>query len=93
MAAEAKRRGKWLHVGRVNSAKRLRYVRDVLAADSCDGSGYSKFGKVRTRARRTAGPTVLEQALDVIAEHADADRGVDARAQQLADLAGLGLAA
>lgn len=93
VAAEAKRRGKWVHVGRVNSAKRARYCRDVLAADSVDGSGFSKFGQVRTQQRRTAGPTQLEAALDAVGEHHAADLAVDRRADQLADLVGMGVAA
>ncbi|MCR9292030.1 MAG: hypothetical protein NXI32_04875 [bacterium] len=42
---EAKRRGKWVHVGRVNSFRRLRVCRDQLKADSIDGSGYSQWPK------------------------------------------------
>lgn len=41
---EAKRRGKWLHIGRVNSQKRLRYAFD-LGVDSVDGTGYSRYSK------------------------------------------------
>ena len=36
-AAEAKRRGKWLHMGRVNSLKRFRYA-EALGCDSVDGT-------------------------------------------------------
>lgn len=36
-AAEAKRRGKWVHVGRVNSEKRLRFAHSI-GADSADGN-------------------------------------------------------
>ena len=45
LATEAKRRHKWLHVGRVNSLRRLRACYD-LGADSVDGSGYSRFAAV-----------------------------------------------
>jgi hypothetical protein len=43
IAAEAKRRGKWLHVGRVNSKRRFDYAGAAyelggLGADSCDGT-------------------------------------------------------
>jgi hypothetical protein len=38
VAREAKRRGKWLHMGRVNSAKRYRIARDVFHCDSVDGT-------------------------------------------------------
>ena len=37
LAAEAKRRGKWVHMGRVNSLKRLRYA-DAIGCDSADGT-------------------------------------------------------
>jgi hypothetical protein len=40
--AEAKRRGKWVHMGRVNSEKRWRYA-DAIGVDSCDGT-YLRFG-------------------------------------------------
>lgn len=42
LVAEAKARGKWVHVGRVNTRKRLRITFD-LGADSCDGTGWSRF--------------------------------------------------
>lgn len=38
LSLEARRRGKWVHVGRVNSRKRFRYCRDVMRADSVDGT-------------------------------------------------------
>lgn len=41
---EAQRRGKLVHMGRVNSQKRLRYAYQ-LGVDSIDGSGYSRFLK------------------------------------------------
>lgn len=44
VALEAKRQGKLLHVGRVNSQKRLRYAY-YLGADSVDGTGYSKYNQ------------------------------------------------
>lgn len=37
---EAKRRGKWVHMGRVNSAGRVRYAK-TITCDSFDGTGYS----------------------------------------------------
>ena len=43
LCAEAKRRGKWVHIGRVNSNKRFRYCAFTLQADSCDGT-YLVFG-------------------------------------------------
>lgn len=42
LAAKAKSLKKWLHVGRVNSMRRLQFSFDIHA-DSVDGSGYSKF--------------------------------------------------
>ena len=38
---EAKRRGKWVHVGRVNTVKNIVYWYDI--ADSFDGSGIAKY--------------------------------------------------
>lgn len=37
LAREAKRRGKWVHMGRVNSLRRLRYA-DAIGCDSADGT-------------------------------------------------------
>jgi hypothetical protein len=42
IVAEAKRRGKWVHMGRVNSAKRIEYAR-AIGCDSVDGT-YIAFG-------------------------------------------------
>jgi hypothetical protein len=42
LAREAKRRGKWVHMGRVNSQKRLRHAYEA-GCDSVDGTGYSMF--------------------------------------------------
>lgn len=42
IAAYAAARGKWLHVGRVNSRRRLR-IAQTMGADSIDGTGISKF--------------------------------------------------
>jgi len=39
---EAKRRGKWIHHGRVNSIRRIRYSKDVLLCDSFDGTHYTR---------------------------------------------------
>lgn len=43
LATEAKRRGLWLHMGRVNSLRRMRYAYD-LGCDSVDGSSMSMYG-------------------------------------------------
>lgn len=40
---EAKRRGKWVHVGRVNTFRRLRKVWDWGTVDSIDGTCFSKW--------------------------------------------------
>ena len=42
IAREAKRRGKWVHMGRVNSYERGRYAR-WLGCDSIDGTQFSWF--------------------------------------------------
>ncbi len=44
LVEEARARGKMVHVGRVNSLKRLRFAMG-LGADTVDGSGYSKFAE------------------------------------------------
>ena len=48
VASEARRRGKWVHVGRVNSRKRARFAMDI-GADSIDGSQFSWFADVKLR--------------------------------------------
>jgi hypothetical protein len=40
---QAKERGLWVHVGRVNSLRRLTWCYDC-GADSCDGSSMSRYG-------------------------------------------------
>lgn len=42
LTTEAKRRGKWRHMGRVNSGERLRRA-DAMGCDSADGN-YVRFG-------------------------------------------------
>jgi hypothetical protein len=42
LAAEAKARGKWVHMGRVNSRRRLNYAR-LIGCDSIDGTQFSMF--------------------------------------------------
>jgi hypothetical protein len=42
IAIEAKRRGKHLHMGRVNSDIRITYARSI-GCDSVDGTGYARF--------------------------------------------------
>jgi hypothetical protein len=49
LASEAKGRGKWVHMGRVNSWARLRYAR-LIGCDSVDGT-YLAFGPDKNLAR------------------------------------------
>jgi len=42
VAREAHRRGLWVHVGRVNSVRRLQHAA-AIDADSCDGTGWVRF--------------------------------------------------
>jgi hypothetical protein len=42
IVATAKRRGLWVHVGRVNTVRRLRYCQSI-GADSVDGTKWSRF--------------------------------------------------
>ena len=49
LADEARRRGKWVHMGRVNTNRRMRIARE-FHVDSLDGSGWSTFpGHYRDR--------------------------------------------
>jgi hypothetical protein len=43
LVGEARRRGKWCHMGRVNSLRRIRYAWEI-GCDSVDGSSMSRFG-------------------------------------------------
>lgn len=42
LAREAKARGKWVHMGRVNSAKRIRYAA-TIGCDSVDGTSWNRW--------------------------------------------------
>lgn len=42
IVAEAKRRGKHVHMGRVNSARRIAYAKSI-GVDSVDGTGWAKY--------------------------------------------------
>lgn len=44
LCQEAKRRGKWVHIGRVNSRRRME-VSHSFGADSIDGTSTSRFGE------------------------------------------------
>lgn len=52
LAEEGKRRGAWVHMGRVNSLRRLR-IAHGFGCDSVDGSGYSRFAAVAASKGRT----------------------------------------
>lgn len=56
LVAEAKRRGRWVHMGRVNSAKRIAYAREI-GCDSIDGTSWVRW---RERWLRT-GLTLVSQ--------------------------------
>jgi hypothetical protein len=42
LVAEARARGKWTHIGRVNSARRIEWAK-AIGADSIDGTSYVRF--------------------------------------------------
>ena len=46
LVAEAKERGKWVHMGRVNSAKRIAYASEI-GCDSVDGTGWVRWRDAR----------------------------------------------
>jgi hypothetical protein len=65
LCREAKRRGLPVHIGRVNSLRRLRTAYE-FGADSVDGSGYSKWAAVaRSKGRNDM---LLERHLDFVCE-------------------------
>lgn len=58
---EAKRRGRWVHVGRVNSKRRIEMVAE-WGADSIDGSGFGKWAATQIpRALRWMGARPVKQ--------------------------------
>ena len=60
LAAEARDRGKWVHMGRVNSARPMRYAASI-GCDSVDGTGWVRWRHATlTRGlREVAMPTQL----------------------------------
>jgi len=48
LVREARTRGKWVHMGRVNSHQRLRYAK-AIGCDSVDGTSFSWFKDHRLR--------------------------------------------
>jgi hypothetical protein len=43
---QAKQHGKWVHVGRVNTLRRIQWFK-ALGVDSIDGSGFARFTRAR----------------------------------------------
>lgn len=48
LVGEAKRRGLWAHMGRVNSGRRIQYA-NAIGCDSVDGTGWAAFKRVHLR--------------------------------------------
>jgi hypothetical protein len=65
LARAAKRDGKWVHWGRINSLKRMRYVWGTGACDSMDGSSWAVFRR-----------TLLPKGLSWCEQVAEADERV-----------------
>lgn len=61
LTAEAKKRGKWVHMGRVNSFSRLKYANDI-GCDSADGT-YLAFGPKRNLDNLLSWLTELERSM------------------------------
>lgn len=60
----AQSRGKWVHMGRVNTARRIRYCA-ALGVDSFDGSGYSRFAETYLpKVTRALAEPLVQQALE-----------------------------
>lgn len=66
---EAKARGKWVHIGRVNGRARLRLAR-LADADSCDGSSMSRFPDVFLPRRLASAWLAEKEAADLDALNA-----------------------
>lgn len=66
---EAKVRGKWLHMGRVNTARRLKYAA-ALGCDSVDGSGWSRFPIAMLARHGALLRSLSEQRALLLTEHA-----------------------
>lgn len=46
LVCEAKRRGQWVRMGRVNSLKRIAYAAEI-GCDSIDGTGWMRWRNIR----------------------------------------------
>jgi EAL domain-containing protein (putative c-di-GMP-specific phosphodiesterase class I) len=58
----AKALGKWVHVGRVNTADRFKYF-ESIGADSCDGSGVARFSDMRAKLSNKVGFLAMSPCL------------------------------
>jgi hypothetical protein len=63
IAAEAKRRGKWLHMGRVNGPRRMLHAAR-LGCDSIDGSSWARWKRVWLLAGLDAASSAAAAARD-----------------------------
>jgi hypothetical protein len=65
IAAEARRRGHWLHMGRVNSHRRMRYAH-ALGCDSIDGTNWARWNDAHLAdGKRWRAATVDQLLLDL----------------------------
>lgn len=70
IAADAKARGLWVHVGRVNMPDRIEHVLSLGCVDSFDGSGFDRWrdthlpGALARLAQHAAGRPVQQRVVD-----------------------------
>jgi hypothetical protein len=65
---EARRQGKWVHMGRVNTIRRLIYAQQI-GCDSVDGSGFARYPKTMiARFTRVNGNHILPDVHELPAE-------------------------
>jgi hypothetical protein len=69
IAAEAKRRSKWVHMGRVNSERRIRYAASI-GCDSIDGTKWVRWRDIYLNAGLTATAAAPQLRLDAITKTA-----------------------
>lgn len=62
LVAEANSRGKWVHMGRVNSARRILYAQ-AIGCTSFDGTGFCKYPETLTELHRFYAADVHQQLL------------------------------
>ena len=63
--AEAKRRRKWVHMGRVNSERRIRYAASI-GCDSIDGTKWVRWRDIYLNAGLAATAAAPQLRLDAI---------------------------